>query len=194
MKYLGNILTKNKIGDVKLFNVVSEKDKLIEGLPTLIVGNSLTKELEPSYDILNWKIRDGLYWTFGPRERRQTFEQDLRMFQDKAFLRLKEKIRYQFVNVYLLDKKELGSFIKEEFRKEPICYLYNNMCYIFDEEKAVVFGINLSDMEYMGCDIKKFLSYMNKVNGDNCIYSKDVDTDVKYFLKNDAYLVPCLVS
>jgi hypothetical protein len=194
MKFLGNILTKNKIGDIKLFNVVSEKDKLIEGLPTLIVGNSLTKELEPNYNILNWKIKRGLYWTFGPRERRQAYEQELKEFQDEAFQKFKEKIKYQFVNVYLLEKKELGQFIKGILKKAPICYLYNNMCYIYNSEESVVYGINLLDMEYMGCDIKKFLSYINKVNGDKCIYAKDVDTDVKYFLKNDTYLVPCLIS
>ena len=47
MKFIANILTDKPFKDNDLYNVVSDKNNLIGGIPTLVVGWEYTKKLYP---------------------------------------------------------------------------------------------------------------------------------------------------
>ena len=73
MRKIANILTKNLFNDKIFYNVVDSKDKLINGIPVLCVGVELTKKNYPNFNILNMDVGDGIYWTYGPREKRNVY-------------------------------------------------------------------------------------------------------------------------
>ena len=71
MRKIGNILTTEKYDDDPLFNVVNDINKIDASLPTLIIGWEKAKEIFPDASILDWKINDKWFWTFGKRKRRK---------------------------------------------------------------------------------------------------------------------------
>ena len=92
MRYIANILTDKKFNDCKFYNVVSKKEDIIVGLPTLVIGWEFTKALYPEANIISWEIDKDTYWTFGNRERRQRYEESLVKFRELALNRLIKKV------------------------------------------------------------------------------------------------------
>ena len=45
MKFIANILTDKPFVNTELYNVVNDKDKLIDGIPTLVIGWEYTKKM-----------------------------------------------------------------------------------------------------------------------------------------------------
>ena len=76
MNYLANIYTKSKLDIEPFFNVVDDENKLIDGIPTLIIGWDSVKSLYGDINILDKKVKDNIYWTFGKRERRNVMEKN----------------------------------------------------------------------------------------------------------------------
>ena len=77
MNYLANIYTKSKLDIEPFFNVVDDENKLIDGIPTLIIGWDSVKSLYGDINILDKKVKDNIYWTFGQRERRNVMVVDV---------------------------------------------------------------------------------------------------------------------
>ena len=93
MKCIANILTDGLIENDGLYNVVSDKENLIPGLPTLIIGFTKMRSLYPGASIIEWKITDDIYWTWGSRERRQVQEKDLIRFRKLAINRFIKSLK-----------------------------------------------------------------------------------------------------
>lgn len=194
MKQIGNIITKSKKLDLgQLFNVVRDGEPLVKDVPTLIVGNELTKKLHPEYNIIDWQISKDTFWTFGLRERRQQYEQNIEDFKKLSLSFLKSKIKYIFINLFTMEKKEMCKFFKEMVKGEGVFYLYNNMCYYCNGED-VVLGISLTDLEYLGHDIKKFISFLYKTDKCKVFMAKDVDLEIKTLLQDAVYAIPYLLA
>ena len=76
---VGNIITKESItGIPNNFDIY--ETVLTTDTPNLIIGWELTKTLCPEASILRKKIKDNLYWTFSPTEKRSVFENDLKKY------------------------------------------------------------------------------------------------------------------
>lgn len=193
MKKIANILTTSKkvshFNDFECYNIVSKKEDLIDGLPTLIIGWKLVNELYDSFDILSWKITDNVYWTFGKRERAEKYESDIIEFEKMIFNNLSDKVKYIFINIFTDEelKKEVFKKIKDK-NISKTCYIENDMLFIhFDDD--VVYGLSLRDIDYEGKDRKKILSLVYAES--TVVKNKEfLPYDVRIRLLNIPYIIP----
>ena len=196
MNYLANIYTKSKIDIEPFFNVVDDENKLIDGIPTLIIGWDSVKSLYGDINILDKKVKDNIYWTFGKRERRNVMEVDVQKFKRKAMSIVSNNVKYKFFNILTAknDKKKSFYLLLKDTRYKTI-FSFNNMLYIYIDGTNTVVSISLRDVDYIGGDVKKIFStlYNNKfvkVANDNDLK----DTNAKLFFKDNIYLIPYIFS
>lgn len=196
MNYLANIYTKSKIDIEPFFNVVDDENKLIDGIPTLIIGWDSVKSLYGDINILDKKVKDNIYWTFGKRERRNVMEVDVQKFKRKAMSITCNNVKYKFFNILTAknDKKKSFYLLLKDTRHKTI-FSFNNMLYIYIDGTDTVVSISLRDVDYIGGDVKKIFStlYNNKfvkVANDNDLK----DTNAKLFFKDNIYLIPYIFS
>ena len=196
MNYLANIYTKSKIDIEPFFNVVDDENKLIDGIPTLIIGWDSVKSLYGDINILDKKVKDNIYWTFGKRERRNVMEVDVQKFKRKAMSIVSNNVKYKFFNILTAknDKKKSFYLLLKDTRYKTV-FSFNNMLYIYIDGTDTVVSISLRDVEYIGGDVKKIFStlYNNKfvkVANDNDLK----DTNAKLFFKDNIYLIPYIFS
>ena len=196
MNYLANIYTKSKIDIEPFFNIVDDENKLIDGIPTLIIGWDSVKSLYGDINILDKKVKDNIYWTFGKRERRNVMEVDVQKFKKKARSIVSNNVKYKFFNILTAknDKKKSFYALLKDTRHKTI-FSFNNMLYIYIDGTDTVVSISLRDVDYIGGDVKKIFStlYNNKfvkVANDNDLK----DTNAKLFFKDNIYLIPYIFS
>ena len=196
MNYLANIYTKSKLDIEPFFNVVDDENKLIDGIPTLIIGWDSVKSLYGDINILDKKVKDNIYWTFGKRERRNVMEVDVQKFKRKAMSIVSNNVKYKFFNILTAknDKKKSFYLLLKDTRYKTI-FSFNNMLYIYIDGTNTVVSISLRDVDYIGGDVKKIFStlYNNKfvkVANDNDLK----DTNAKLFFKDNIYLIPYIFS
>ena len=196
MRKIANILTKNLFNDKIFNNVVDSKDKLINGIPVLCVGVELTKKNYPNFNILNMNISDDVYWTYGPREKRNIYESRLKTFIQKSIDKFKSDISYKYVNVVFDGISSNDFTVLNELMfnggKSVVSFIFNGMVYVYDNNKTV-YGISLRELSYIGENVKMFLSgvYTNTT----VITNKDsIPLDVRILFNGYDYLIPCLFS
>ena len=196
MNYLANIYTKSKIDIEPFFNVVDDENKLIDGIPTLIIGWDSVKSLYGDINIFDKKVKDNIYWTFGKRERRNVMEVDVQKFKRKAMSITCNNVKYKFFNILTAknDKKKSFYLLLKDTRYKTV-FSFNNMLYIYIDGTDTVVSISLRDVDYIGGDVKKIFStlYNNKfvkVANDNDLK----DTNAKLFFKDNIYLIPYIFS
>lgn len=195
MKIIANILTRNLFKDSELYNIVSDKEKIIKCIPTLVVGWDLTKEQYPNASILDWKIDENTYWTFGNRERREIYEERVPTFRALAMNRLVKSIKYKYFNILTASDDEKVGFFKYIDENAGLeTYLNADMAYIFNPTINNVTGISLRDIDYVGGNRKQFLAilYSNTKILNNA--NDDLSWNVKNGLRNYTYVIPCLCS
>lgn len=197
MRKIGNILTNKNFDAEGIYNVVSSKDELISGIPTLVIGWDFVKENYPNANIINWKIDDDTYWTFGNRERRSAYELRTDEFKEIAIDRFIKSVKYEPFNVLVESnerKREFFDFMANNTADKKI-YTRNGMVYIYVPVKETVYGISLRDIEYINKDANKFLSKMyGSLNAEsvNVKASENITYGMLSDLKNCIYIVPCL--
>lgn len=196
MRKIANILTKNLFNDKIFYNVVDSKDKLINGIPVLCVGVELTKKNYPNFNILNMNISDDVYWTYGPREKRNIYESRLKTFIQKSIDKFRSDISYKYVNVVFDGISSNDFTVLNELMfnggKSIVSFIFNGMVYVYDNSKTV-YGISLRELSYIGENVKMFLStvYTNTT----VITNKDsIPLDVRILFNGYDYLIPCLFS
>ena len=190
MGKLANIYTTSKY-DNDLYNVVDDSTKFISGLPTLIIGWQNVKKLYPEANILDWKINDDVYWTFGKRERRCEYDERLSKFEELAINRLKETICYKFINLLSSDNDTKIALLNEMGNNEPkVALKYGDMLYICRAVGTKVIGISLRDIEYQGKSVETIVNLLNKNKAINYIEVDDCDicNEVINLFKNNVYL------
>lgn len=191
MKYIANILTDKKFVDNNLYNVVDDKNKLINNIPTLVIGWEYTKKMFPNANILNWEIDRNTFWTYGNREKRNRYEENLKKFREISLIRLIKSIKYEFKSVLCMDKEEKINFLNCFKQENANVYINNDMIYLLNDVNKVI-GVSLRDIDYINGDRKKFLSDIYKtckvisLNNDNIAY------DIKIIINKYSYVVPYL--
>ena len=196
MKYLANILTTENFDDKTYYNVVSGEENLIDGIPTLIVGWERAKQLFPDASILNWKINDDTYWTYGKRVRRENNERDIKRFKELVINRAVKNIEYWFFNVLTADKEEKIRFnIILSDSRVKYALISNNMLYVYFPETSEVTGVSLSDIEYSGMDSSKLLRKIKNNPAVKIVNERDfVSFETRELIKNKKYMIPYLSS
>lgn len=196
MLYLGNILTQESFSDNDYLNIVSDKKDLIDGIPTLVIGWDFTVSLYPETSIIDWKIDDNTYWTFGKRERRDRYERDITNFKRLIFDAVEERVKYSFFNILVEDsdtKKDLISRLRDDSKK--VALLSGSMVYIYISDIGECIGISLEQIEYEGRSIKSFLGMLYNNPSINVIKEKDViSQNNREFFYYRKYLIPCLAD
>lgn len=187
---IANIYTTTKF-DNDLCNVTDKKESLIEGIPTLIIGWSNVKHMYPNADILNWKINENTYWTFGKRERRNEYESRLDKFLELAVCELDKHIAYRYINLLTATNEEKNAlFSKLTNSSKKSVLKYYDMLYLTEKDYNVVYGISLRCIDYEGKNRNCVISLIKKnpsityVEEDEC----GVCNDIISKMKNKVYL------
>jgi len=110
---VANIVTNNQLKINNDFNVIDSLDKIIENLPTLIIGWDIVKEINPNADYFNRKLSDDIFWTFYITEQRDLYEEDLYNFKIHSYKNLLLEIKYEYLDFILLTNTEILDKFKE---------------------------------------------------------------------------------
>lgn len=196
MQYIANILTEEKFDESTYYNVVNSKDGLVPGIPTLIVGWEKAKELYPDASILDWKINDDTFWTFGRRVRRERNEKDIKNFKKLVLSKVIEKADYWFFNVLTADKEEKIKFnIALSDSRRKFVLVSGDMAYIFFPETSETIGISLYDIDYSGVGRNKILGLFKKNCSITMINERDfISYETRDLINNKKYIIPYLSS
>ena len=196
MTYLANVLTVENFDDHTYYNVVSNPKKLIDGIPTLIVGWETAKELHPEASILNWKIDNNTYWTYGKRVKREKNETDIKTFKELVMSRATKNIEYFFFNVLTAtvdEKRRFNIILSDSMRKYAL--ISNGMLYVYFPETSEVIGVSLTDIEYSGIDSGKLLKKVRNNRAIKIVEERDfVSFETRDLIKNKKYMIPYLSS
>lgn len=192
---IANIVTKTKIKISDEFNVVNSMDKIIHGLPTLIIGYDLVVKLYPNFNILKIELEDNIYWTFKRTEKRDKYEEDLLWFIYKVYELFVKDVKYIFVDPIHFDSKKMWKVIRKIYNLiSPITFVNGEMLYIYGNN--LIFGVDLKLLKYMGFNVIKIKTKIKKFSNvfldDNKIlieYKKNIDA-----LNNQIKYIPFLYS
>ena len=192
--YLANILTSENFEDKKFYNVVSDEGDLIEGIPTLIIGREKAKELYPNAPILDWKINDEVYWTYGKRVRRERNEDDIKKFKKLMLERLIKGADYWFFNVLTATKEEKTKFnitLMDSTRK--VVLISGDMAYIYYVDTHETIGVSLYDIDYSGVGRDKILKLFERNKSIKIINERDfISYETRDIVINKKYIIPYL--
>ena len=196
MKFLGNIITDSKFDGNGLYNVVHSIDDCIDDIPILIIGWNKVKSIYPDADILEWEIKDNVYWTFGKRERNWRYEDDVERFKKLCLEYVVKDIRYSFFNILTANNEEkyiFTAWITEPNHKKYV-YLKNNMAYIYIEGKNIVYGISLRDIDYEAGNHEKFMRMLNTTKSVTMVKPDSEIYQIRMLTISTPYVVPYLYS
>lgn len=190
MKKIGNIYTDKPFLDVNLYNVTDKLDEIDTNIPTLVVGYDLSKRFSENFNILNEKIDENTFWTFGKMEKRHVFESSLDNFQKFCLDRLKTKTKYSFFNVLTKPKEEkVKLFDKVKESKECVYCVLNDMVYINIDKSDLVVGLSLRDIDYCGNCKANLLTSLKSMRNTKCMTNMySFPHPIKQFLLNNPYM------
>ena len=192
MKYIANILTSGNFED-ELYNVTSKKGELIDEIPTLVIGWEFCKKRYSNPDILDNKIDELTYWTYGKREKRDKYEETISWFKDFAIKMFIKSINYQFINVLTLNGESKDTFYDIFRNGKPTSYFSGEMCYIRKNDEKSVYGVSLRDFGYIGVDTKKMASFI--YSNSFVVNKKDnLSQENKSYFNRCKYVMPYLLS
>jgi len=192
---LANIVSSISIKVSEDFNVVKTIDKIIYGLPTLIVGYDLVDKLYPNFDITNMDLGNNMYWTFKRTEKRDQYEEDLAKFTIKVYKNLLNDVSYVFIDPIQQKYKTLIKIIRKiASLKEVISYQDGQMIYIYGEN--LIFGVDLKLIHYIGIDSTKIKS---KIIAISTVFLRKNEILIEYkknveLLDNKVMYIPFLYS
>lgn len=191
MIIVGNIISNEELTGIPN-NFNSCKDVPTNELPTLIIGWELTKSLYPEASILRKKIKDNLYWTFSPTEKRSIFETDLKKYINKSYNDYIKKIKFFNIDpiIYKINSNE-GLIEKIKNVAGGFTYLYvNKVVYVY--HNFIIYSIDLDQLDFIGFDRKIILSTLKETtNFSDCSWElKNFKNELKYLdIKYLPYLI-----
>lgn len=188
---VGNIITKENITGVPsnfgIYDIVPTTE-----IPNLIIGWELTKTLYPEASILRKKIKDNLYWTFSPIEKRSVFENDLKKYIDKSYKDYIKKIKFYNIDPIIYKINTIDELLdKLKIVAGGITYLYvNKIVYVY--HSFIIYSIDLELLDFIGFDRKIILSTLKEItNFSDCSWElKNFKNELKYLdIKYLPYLI-----
>jgi len=192
---IGNIIISDSLKVDENFNVVDSLDKIIEGIPTLIIGLDNVKKLDTKLNYVDRKLDDLTYWTFSKKEKRVIFEEDLFYFIENSYKHVKDSVEYIFIDFILFSDRKIGKIfnkIKESLNN--ITFVNERMIYIYSEK--YIFGIDLKQVEFLGYNLELFLL---KIKALSMVFLDNDDILIEYknnlgMLDDEVKYIPLLYS
>ena len=197
MKYIANILTDEPFSEAELYNVVQDSDSVVPDIPTLIIGWEKTKELYPDASIIEWKVDENVYWTYGKYERRDKYEVNVKKFQDLAFKKYVDSVNYVFYDVILEGEGRFAKFIELLLSDtQKTIYVTGDMMYIYIDCTRKVVGLSLRDCDYIDETYKKriFSAIYNNSSVTLLKNNDAISKEVRFKTRGRAYILPYLYS
>lgn len=192
---IGNIVTDGIFENPDLFNVVKDFSQIEPNKPTLIIGWSKANTIFSGLSILENKINDNTWWTFGKRERNYKYQEDTIAFRKLAMETIEHNITYKFVNIFGMPterKRKMFDWLTSGDMKKA--FVSKGMLYVNQIGRNDIIGMSLRDIDFEGGNSKKLLAMMHNGGKVSFIRKNDdnVPQDVLFALRNNAYLVPYL--
>ena len=193
---LGNIVSEEEIIDKQdHLNYYLDYNKIKNGLPILIIGWNLTKELFVGVvTILDKNIGENLFWTFSKKEKLIDYNEDLETFNSLLSNDFIKDIKYINIDPIINKFNCLDDLYNYLFKNNNKYYTYisNNMMY-FSFVKSI-YGIDLNIIEFLGFDKEKLIEEVKK-NSEVFITKVD-DTIIQHFNKIEDHqkYVPYIVK
>lgn len=173
---IANIVSHNKVNVSEHFNVVESMGKIIQGLPTLIIGFDYVNKHYPDFDIMERKLGDNLYWTVKRTEKRDKYEEDLSWFVNKVLKDLVTDVNYVFVDPIQYHGKVIRKIIRKFYSiPNKITYQDGQMLYVYGEK--IIFGIDLKLLKYIGLNPIKI---KQKILAQSSVFLGDSDILIEY--------------
>lgn len=186
---VGNIITKENITGIPsnfgIYDFVPTTE-----IPNLIIGWELTKTLYPEASILRKKIKDNLYWTFSPTEKRSVFENDLKKYIDKSYKDYIKKIKFYNIDPIIYKINTIDELLnKLKIVAGGITYLYvNKIVYVY--HSFIIYSIDLEQLDFIGFDRKIILSTLKEITNFSDGEFKNFKNELKYLdIKYLPYLI-----
>lgn len=197
MKYIANILTDEPFSESELYNVVRDASDLVKNIPTLIIGWGKTKELYPDASIIEFKVTDNVYWTYGKYEKRDKYEVNVKKFQDLAFKKFVDSLTYLFYDIISKGPERFDKFIEMLLSNiQKTIYVSGDMMYIYPDYTTKVLGISLRDCDYIDETYKKriFSALYNNTSVKILKNNAEISKEVRFKTRGITYILPYLYS
>lgn len=196
MKALGSIVSKRKIKDVVGFVEVVDDIKEVSGQtnPILVVGLNEAKKIASNFSILDKKIDDNVFWTFGKTEKRDDYEKDIKKFYEYVLNKVVTDVKYYYVNLLTINFSKAKALLNIIYN-DTIKYIYinNNIIYIYYNN--YILGISLDIAEYMGIKRDKIISRIISNKCNKITYTDSfLDINMRKVINNKKYVVPYFMS
>jgi hypothetical protein len=189
MIIVGNIITKESITGIPnnfdIYETIPTTDT-----PNLIIGWELTKTLCPEASILRKKIKDNLYWTFSPTEKRSVFENDLKKYIDKSYKDYIKNIKFYNIDPIIYKINTIDELLgKLSIVAGGFTYLYvNKVVYVY--HNFIIYSIDLELLDFIGFDRKIILSSLKETTNFFEGELKNFKNELKYLdIKYLPYLI-----
>jgi hypothetical protein len=193
--YIGRIISnKENIDTLDFVDVTKNIGSIDNFIPTLIIGKKKAEEIygKENIKVLDKKITNNVSWTFDKVERRNEYERDLKAFNDSLIKTIKKNIKYEFFNIYIepISRiKKLISFIKSP--KIKYIYIFNDHIYMYYNN--IVYGISLSNIQYLGINKNRILRLLNSNSSNIIVENHDfLSKKMRQIIKEDKILIPYL--
>ena len=191
--FFGNIITKGTPDvDRRLFNVVDSKDKIVEGIPTLVIGLENARNSIDGFNILDKKY-GFTRWTYSKTERRCDYEDDLELFVSESIKSGLNCTKYTYVDFigYGFDTiRKLIDVARNGMKKTVFLIKGSSFMFVYIEEYKTVLGVSLSLCEYIGIPKKKIFRLLS-----NAEYVHDtsfIDDTLRKCIGENTHFIPVL--
>ena len=147
-----------------------------KGVIEIIVGYDLAKEMGAT--ILNHKIKENVYWTFSPREKRKVFEEHMKSFVLESIEDIISKIKINNINP--LDFNNQSDYLNYLKKNIQGCdgYLYSDRLYIYCDD--LINHIDIGLLNFLSWDIINEVKSLLEVKEYERIPKELENLNVKY--------------
>jgi hypothetical protein len=196
MGVIGYIVTKNKIENIlSCIKVVSSYRSIEDkSKPILIIGLEEAKKHASSFSILEKKIGEKMFWTFGKREKRNDYEKDIEKFQEYVLKCALDDIKYYYLNILTVKYNKIKKLIEiVNNPDEKTFYIDKKMFYMFYNN--YVLGISIDILEYLGIKKNKIINII-KNNDKNKLFFNDFKFNykIKKLIESKKYITAYFLS
>lgn len=192
--YIGRIVTKSKnIETIDFVDITQNFNKENNSIPTLIIGKKNAEEIygKENIHVLDKKITDNVYWTFGKLERRNEHESDLSSFNKLLVKKLVNDIQYEYIDIFNVKYSNIKKILYNITNSENYFYVTEN--HIYGLIGNIVYGISFNELEYVDIHREKILelikkNWKNKIITNNYFISKNL----RKYIGDNKIVIPYL--
>ena len=181
MEKLGYIVSKTHIRGLKGFvGLVDDVSKADPSKPMLLVGLDVAKAYDENFSMVEKKIADNVFWTYGKTEKRTEYEKDIEKFYKVIIDNILNKINYYYINILNLKYNKIKKLYNILFdNNKKYIFINNGMLYILFKENNIL-GISLKVARYCRINVRKRLGMLEREK--NNVICTDCSECIKMFM------------